>query len=310
MSEDDKREKRKKIEQNRAIKKRTVEDVCDSSNESISKHIKTDNEPEEDDEERKGKKSTPVKINLLNMASTSNKTYQKKQLKYNSSEEQIAPFPSPGVPEPSSPGSATVTESRTCNVFNQHRFDSNRSRPLEIYQISKPVEMKNKIVQDYTRASSDSSIIKTILNAEVSKPQSVIQDDPQNSYQNEDRFSNFYRNDSHNDSEYLLSEEEILELTKNNKNVILETTKDGSRIIVITKNSNESDKFDDERGKRLELSSVRSLRREHTMDVAHDEGSTPLLTSLINTSGPAEGEQRGLSFRTDVAEEVLQDIPR
>lgn len=285
MSEDDKREKRKKIEQNRAIKKRTVEDVCESSNESIPKHMKIDKEEEEQQKDKKP--TTPVKVNLLNMASTSSKTYQKKQLKYNSSEEQLAPFPSPGVPEPSSPGSSVVTESRTCNVFNQHRFDSNRSRPVEIYQLSKPQEVRSTVTEDYEKDCPDSSIIKTILNTEISK--SNQPSNSNSSYQEEDRFNHFYRNELQSDSEYLLSQSEILELTKNNKNVILKTTKEGSKIIVITENPEEQK--DDSRSRR-------------------EEGSTPLLTSLINTNNPPEGESKDLTFRTDLAEEVLQDIPR
>lgn len=304
MSEDDKREKRKKIEQNRAIKKRTIDDVCESSNDSQPRPAKL--EPTDDDEEpRKLRKTNPVQINLLNMASASSKTYQKKQLKYGSNAEQLVPFPSPGVPEPSSPGGATVAESRTCNVFNQNnnRFDSNRSRSVEIYQISKPQEIKTKISENYNQHCADSSIIKNILNADASKPLDVAPP-----YKVEDRYGYVQ-----NDSEYLLNEAKILELTKNNKNVILESTKEGNRIIVITKDP------ENERLKEMESSSKTTMglseakesgSGKYYEDGDPEEGSTSLLSSLINNGGSREVETRSGNFRSDVAEEVLQDIPR
>lgn len=291
MSEDDKREKRKKIEQNRAIKKRTAEEFSDDSSESSSKHMKCDRSSEEEGEEgKKEKKFSPIKLNLLNMASTSRKTYQKKQIRYNGTGmDQMLSFPSPAVPEPSSPGGGADMESRTCNVFDEsvQEFDSTRSRSLEIYEISRVTERREE-PPSYDKDRADSSIIKTILNAELPRSGYDSQDDKDQS-----------KSDG---TDVLFDEAKLIELARNNKHLVLETTKDGSKILLITK---EALSGNDRSSKSSESDSYSVDRSSN-----HDrETSMPLLSSLIS-GDTNESSSNGLNFRRNVAEEVLQDIPR
>ncbi|KAL0276607.1 UNVERIFIED_CONTAM: hypothetical protein PYX00_004151 [Menopon gallinae] len=289
MSEDDKREKRKKIELNRAIKKRTAEEFSDDSSESSSKHMKCDRSSEEECEEvKKEKKFAPSKLNLLNMASTSRKTYQKKQMRYNTNIDQM--LSSPAVPEPSSPGGGADMASRTCNVFDEsvQQFDSTRSRSLEIYEISKVAERRRENPV-YEENRADSSIIKTILNAELPRTGYDVHEEKSSS--------------KGGGADFLFDESKLIELAKNNKHLVLETTKDGSKILLITK---EGLSGNSRSGKSSENDGY-SLDRSDNCN--GESSSMPLLSSLI-TGDNGENTSHGLNFRKNVAEEVLQDIPR
>lgn len=312
MSEDDKREKRKKIEKNREIKKRAVDEGTDSSNDSKKKIMrleKEDEKQEEDDDEEEDEQSKktkcikPVKINLLNMASASKKTYQKKQSKYNSNPEQFITFPSPELPEISP---ETVTESRTCNVFNDisHELNSSQSRSVEIYQFSKSKEERKQTAEANTY--SDSNIIQIILDSEFSKPSEVYTNSTVSKPLEEDKVCN-YKDKYLGGGDYVISESDVMELTKNNQNIMLETTKEGKKILVLSKEP--SSGWEKSFGRPSDVDDLEATKKFGSMNSFEEEVDTPLLSSLINSRRSSDGVHNMSSSKT-IVEGTFQDTSR
>lgn len=316
MTEDDKREKRKKIEKNRAIKKRSVKDIKGCTPiEPKQKNRRTekyedelDDDEEEDEDAKKLPNSKPVKINLLNMASASKKTYQKKQAKCNSNAEQLIPFPSPSLPE-SSPETVAVTESRTCNVFDEMSIptDSSRSRSVEIYQISKSKEGKKSVDVESTNFS-DSNIIKIILDSEFSKPSEVYTNSTV-SRRAEDAKTCNYKHKLQTSGDYVISESDILELAKSNKNLLLESYEDGKQFLVISRNTVKDFVMrngDEKLNQKFDF--PKTSKKVWQQKDLENGGDSPLLSSLMESRKSSNGVRSPPAKNN--AEEILQDIPR
>ncbi|KAK6622360.1 hypothetical protein RUM44_002171 [Polyplax serrata] len=303
MSEDDKREKRMKIEKNREIKKRSSADRS-STGEPKQKHMKIEKETEDegyddddDEEDEVGKKNKkPALVNLLLTASTS------KQTKNSGTEEQLLPFPSPGLPESSVPEAVPVSESRTCNVFGETAgpLDSSQSRSVEIYQISKSKEERNP-VEVADKSFLDSNIIKIILDSEFSKPSEVYTNSTVVGRQGDENKPCNYIDRHQLGSSDLVREADIMELTKNNKNILLEYTKGGRNYLILSKDS---------LVKSEEVASRamgRMIFPPKKAEECQKDAGTPLLTSLVNSRRSSDDLRSSLS--NNVTNDIFQDIP-
>ena len=326
MSEDDKLEKRKKIEKNRAIKRsspdvRGMETCSSMEQQPKEKLIKFKIEEEEEEEENvcdegdvmkkyQNDKKKIVNINLLNMASTSKKTYKKKHFKQ-SNMESVLPFPSPSLPESSSP--ETVTESRTCNVFNEEKkncLDTNESRSVEIYQISKSKgERKSPEIVEHKRFL-DSNIIKIVLDSEFSKPSEVYTNSTV-IRQNDDERHCFYKDKFYVGSDYMITEADILELAKNDENFLMESKKGDKKFLMISKDSLIRRRNTNEKSSSSSSSSYKKTVRDMILhrNCDNNDDTTPLLSSLMNPTASSEEIQNG-SLTKNIAEDIFKDIPR